>query len=235
MNGRSTQTGPVVLIADDDEFFRAALTALFRTRLGFSKAVEASSFDEAVEKIEQENGSVYLAVFDLKMPGLSNPANLRSIREVAPDVTLLVASSSERRADIFSCLEAGVHGYIPKRLGIDELERAVRHVLSGGMYVPRLLADVQGGSPASDRTAGELRGSGRRTGRLPDLTPRQRDVLELIVEGKSNKQIARDLGLGEGTVRVHMTALFRTLGVENRTAAAAAGSSMLSRPEFARH
>ena len=219
------------LISDDDEFFRAALSEILIARLGFSEAIETGSFDEAVECLDGQSGkkAVGLAMFDLSMPGISNPSNLRSVREMFPDVTVIVVSASDRRGDILSSLEAGVHGYVPKALGIGELERAVRRVLEGDIYVPSLLADVNG-APGDTRKGGNettaIPGGG---GQLPELTPRQKDVLGLIVGGKSNKEIARALGLGEGTVKVHMAALFRNLGVTNRTAAAAAAAPYMHR------
>ena len=218
------------LVADDDEFFRAAMTAILTSRIGFLRVIEARSFDEAADLLGSPPGDqeIGLAVFDLSMPGISNPTNLRSIRETVPGLPILVASASERRSDIISSLDAGVHGYVPKRLGIEELERAVRRVLAGDVYVPILLTDVwrTDDEALPSPGAGDREESRKSSPRPPDLTPRQREVLELIVQGKSNKEIARTLGLGEGTVRVHMTALFRNLEVVNRTAAAAVGSSL---------
>ena len=222
------------LIADDDEFFRAAVRAILTSSMGFADVVEAASFDEAVECLGdgEKGAAISLAVFDLSMPGISNPANLRSVRETIPNLPIIVASASERRCDIINSLDAGVHGYVPKRLGIEELERAIRIVLSGDVYVPILLTDVSRidaePSPEPARTNDLPRPV---TPRAPDLTPRQRDVLSLIVKGKSNKEIARALGLAEGTVRVHMTSMFRSLGVANRTAAAVAGSMLLADTE----
>lgn len=224
--------GSLALIADDDEFFRAAVRAILISSIGFADVFEAGSFDEAVEWLGEDNGgpSVTLAIFDLSMPGICNPANLRSIRETIPSLPVLVASASERRSDIISSLYAGVQGYVPKRLGIEELERAIRWVMNGDVYVPLLLTDVSRNDdgPLPVIAGPTSNGTERSPDAVPDLTPRQRDVLELIVQGLSNKEIARALGLAEGTVRVHMTSMFRSLGVSNRTAAAVAGSTLLN-------
>lgn len=229
MMNHAVSGNTTALVADDDEFFRAALHAILTSSLGFARVIEVGSFDEAADRLGEEGSSkaISLALFDLSMPGLSNPANLRSIREALPDITVVVISASERRSDILASLEAGVHGYVPKGLGISELERALGLVLDGTIYVPALLADISR-APDQVRTPWAERPTAAR--HFPELTPRQQDVLELIVKGKSNKEIARALDVREGTVRVHMTALFRNLGVTNRTAAAATAASMLGRP-----
>jgi DNA-binding NarL/FixJ family response regulator len=155
-----------------------------------------------------------------------------------------VVSASKRRNDILLALEAGAHGYIPKGLGPVELASAIRAVRSGSIYVPASIADLQeeeskpqdlrlrpaGPQPAADDKPQRL--PLRSSSVEPDtdethLTRRQRDVLELIVQGMSNKEIARALKLGEGTVKVHVAALFRVLGVTSRSAAAAAGMRRL--------
>lgn len=215
--------GPTALIADDDEFFRAALSASLTGPLGYAHVIQAGSFDEAVELLDSSIAThrVSLALFDLSMPGISNPWNLRSIREVMPDTTLVVVSASESRNDILRSLDAGVHGYVPKGLGIRELERALQFVLAGNIYVPRNISRIDD-SPLAV-SGGQARQAAP-AAQLPELTPRQRQVLEMIVNGKSNKEIARALQLGEGTVKMHMTALLRNLNVSNRTAAAAAAA-----------
>jgi DNA-binding NarL/FixJ family response regulator len=211
----------VALIADDDEFFRAALKNILVDRLAFDEIIEAASFDEALEFISQR-GDTSLALFDLSMPGMASAANLRAVRECFPHIRVGVVSGSNRREDIILALEAGVHGFVPKCLGIGLLVNAIQAVLDGIIYVPPCIADLP--SPSTQSTPQAIL--------APDassfFTPRQKDVLELITEGKSNKEIARALKLGEGTVKVHVAALFRVLGVSSRAAAAVAGSQLLA-------
>lgn len=224
-----SQTRHIALVADDDEFFRVAIEAILLDRLDIAEVIETGSLDEATERLG-ERDDITLALFDLAMPGMDSPANLAAVRETFPDMIIVMVSSSKRRSDVLGALEAGVHGYIPKGLGVDELTAALRTILAGSIYVPPLLAEVAGqesegaGAPATEaETAAEP---------APDLlarlTPRQRDVLELVVEGKANKEIARILDLGQGTVKIHLAALFRNLGVRNRSAAAVAGARLLS-------
>lgn len=214
----------VALVADDDEFFRMALCTVLKQRLGFTKVIETASFDEAVEELEKVGG-VSLALFDLSMPGIECPSALRTIRDSFEVERLAVVSASKQRRDILLSLEAGAHGFVSKDQGVDELETALRQILEGGMYVPRILADLEA---CANGEAGQARGS-RPHLKATQLTPRQGDVLELVVQGKSNKEIARALNLGPGTIKVHLAALFRSLGVANRAAAAVAGARLLER------
>jgi len=209
------------LIADDDEYFRIAIKSILIGRLGLSKVIETASFDEALERMDEERESVGIGLFDLSMPGMDSAANLRTVRELFPDVRVAVVSASRRRTDILMALEAGVHGYMPKTMGVENLAGAIRSIMDGAIYVPPLLAEL----PPDDGSARSF----PPTAALPHLTPRQREVLTLLVDGRSNKEIARSLDLGEGTVKIHLAALFRNLGVPNRAAAAVLGSRILGR------
>ena len=118
-----TSRNRVALIADDDEFFRMALATILTGKLGFSDVVQTASLDEAVEKLSAR-GDVSLALFDLAMPGMESPASLRAVRDCFTKLKIAVVSGSMRRRDILSALEAGVHGYVPKGLGVAELAHA---------------------------------------------------------------------------------------------------------------
>lgn len=214
------------LIADDDEFFRIALRSILLDRLGMSKVIETASLDEALERLSEPE-SVAVALFDLTMPGMESPASLGAVRELFPDTRVIVVSGSQRRRDVLTALEAGVHGYVPKALGVADLAHSLRLILDGMVYVPPSLPDLSSEGRGSGEPSGN-RAAARKPEKLSTLTPRQRDVLELIVAGSSNKEIARALKLGEGTVKVHLAALFRNLEVNNRAAAAAAGARLLS-------
>ena len=216
-------SGKAALIADDDEFFRMALRVILTDKLGYTKVVEASSLDDAVDLLS-ERSDISLALFDLSMPGMESAASLRAVRECFHDLRIAVVSGSQRRRDILLALASGVHGYVPKSAGAASIAHALRMVTDGVIYVPPSVAEIDG-------TGEEVEASGKDAPRATSdaLTPRQREVLELLVQGKSNKEIARTLSLGEGTVKVHMSALFRSLGTNSRSAAAACGSKLLSR------
>ena len=213
--GRSTKTA---LIVDDDEFFRMALRTILTNTLEFSEVLEAENFDQATALLSKNQ--IDLAVFDLVMPGMAGPGSLKSVRDRYPHLCLVMASISNRREDILLALQAGVNGYIPKSIGLKEFSSALTQILRGVVYVPASIA-----SPGIASSVDEIDLAESET--AATLTPRQKDVLTLVVKGNSNKEIARELGLGEGTVKVHLASLFRTLGVHSRSAAAAKGAAIV--------
>jgi DNA-binding NarL/FixJ family response regulator len=213
----------VALIADDDEFFRIALRTILTAELGFSEVIEAASLDEAIE-ILPEHSEISLALFDLAMPGMESPASLKAVRDFDPELRIAVVSASTDRYDILAALEAGVHGYVPKGLGAVDLAAAIRLITSGVIYVPPVLAH----RPTRQARFSEENPVDETLAPLPPvaLTPRQKDVLVLLVNGLSNKEIARRLDVSTGTVKIHLAALYRSLGVRNRQTAAAAGARL---------
>src|SRR5689334_7063211 len=210
------------LIADDDSYFRMAVSAILTTQLGFSRIIEAGSLDEAIEHLDQ-NSDVSVALLDLSMPGMTTLAHLRMVRENFPNARVAVVTGSQSRRDILLSLEAGVHGYVPKSLSITELTGALQRVLEGTLYVPSSLAVVDA-SPDEELPAKPSRPQDDDVEPAFILTKRQQEVLALLVKGKSNKEIALALKLGEGTVKVHLAAIFRHFGVNNRAAAAVAAT-----------
>jgi DNA-binding NarL/FixJ family response regulator len=207
------------LIVDDDEFFRMALRTVVAGTLGFSEVLEAENFDQATVLLS--GNKIDLAVFDLMMPGMAGPGSLKGVRDRFPDLCLVMATVSNRREDILLALQAGVNGYIAKSMGLKELSSALEQIVGGSVYVPASIASCSVTGSADEIAATAV------SDLAPTLTPRQKDVLTLIVKGNSNKEIARGLGLGEGTVKVHLAALFRVLGVRSRSAAAAKGATIV--------
>lgn len=219
----------LAIIADDDEFFRLAMVAILTRSFGFAEVIETQSLDMALETLAERGADVTLALFDLMMPGMDGAASLAAVRGGFPWVKVAVVSALNERAEILAALEVGAHGYILKGAGSTELSRAVGRILDGQIVVPASLADFAPPSAPTERArpapvvqARTERSPGDRTS---DLTPRQREVLALLVQGKSNKEIARGLHLGEGTVKVHVAALLRILDAPNRAAAAVIGTT----------
>lgn len=208
----------IAVIADDHGMYRMGLALTLKDRLGFDEVAEAASLDEALERLGEADG-VALALFDLSMPGMESAASLAAVRECYPDLPIAVVSGSENRNDVLDALAAGVNGFVPKSLVDDDLVAALGTIVSGAIFVPATLATV-----ATPRLAAPPSESV-----LDRLTPRQRDVLGLLIEGRSNKEIARALDLGQGTVKIHLAALFRHLGVRNRAAAVAAAAPLLAK------
>lgn len=209
------------LIVDVDEQFRRALRKCLASEFCFRDCVEAETVNAALDLLG-EGGPFRIAVFDLFTLGEQSADNLRRLRACFPDMPIAIVSTSTARRDILAALEAGVHGYIPKASGMRVTGAGLRAVLSGAIYVPSSIASVGADDEsaifftADDNCEQDNMNS-------ECLTPRQSEVLHLVVEGKSNKEIARHLNLAEGTIKVHMSALFRGLGVSSRSAAAALG------------
>jgi DNA-binding NarL/FixJ family response regulator len=207
-----------VLVADDHEVFRIGLVQLLRRRLKVTSFLEAEVFAEVIRHLKETNPT--LAIIDLRMPGLSDPKDFVRMRLLRPDTRIVVLSASDSREDILGALTAGVHGYIIKSQHTDQLIDRLRYVLSGEIYVPPVLAEQP---PQPKRMEANC-------GVEPvqkALSSRQRQVLKGLVEGKSNKQIAQALNVAEGTVKMHLAALFRVLGATNRAHAAALGKQYI--------
>ena len=199
-----------VLIADDHALFRMGLAQLLQSEFGVKRFLEASAFQEVIEHLKQKD--VTLLILDLRIPGLSSSKDIAQIRRLRPDALVVVLSASDRREDILEALSAGVHGYIVKSQQIDGLIDCLRYIFSGEIYVPPILSEHANRSSRPQKRA---------------LTSRQRQVLEGVVAGKANKEIAQALNLAEGTVKMHLAALFRALGATNRAHAAALGKQLV--------
>jgi DNA-binding NarL/FixJ family response regulator len=145
-----------------------------------------------------------LIVLDLTLPGIDGFELLRELRRDWPDIPVLVLSATHDQATIEHALDLGAMGFIPKTANAHLLLDALQLILSGGVYVPADATD--GASPRPIAKPAEL-----------GLTMRQADVLKLLVQGKPNKLICRDLRLSEGTVKVHVSAILRALNVHTRT------------------
>jgi len=209
MSQEANAAGWTIGLADDHPIMRAALaTAL--AELGAPRFVEASDAQGALALVEA-HPDLDLLLVDLRMPGASGLDTIRTLRARAPQVPLVVVTADEDPAQVAALLALGVSGYVPKSEPPAVIVSAVRLVLAGGTYVPpRLLSSSAG---AGDGT--------------PDLTPRQVEVLRLLAQGLPNKSIANALGVSEGTVKVHLIAVFRALNVRNRTAAVLAAKGHL--------
>ncbi len=193
------------LIADDHAVSRRGVATLISHALNIPIVLEAEDLAGAMTHVVDER--LVLAIVDLKMPGMTGPGDIAQIRQARPDLPLAVMSGSDDRNDMLTCLAAGVHGYILKSADEDEIVAALKQIMSGQIYVPPALAESKSRSPEKPAPP-------------PTLTPRQHDVLDLLKQGKTNKEIARELDLSESTVKIHIAGLFRALGVRNRVEAA---------------
>lgn len=212
------------LIADDDDFFRLALKVILIKQLSIAEVLETASLDDALEAMAV-NRSVRFAFFDLNMSGLDTFAGIRATREAFPAVKVAVVSASRDRSDVLRALDAGAHGFVPKGEGVKQLEKAIKAIGEGAVYVPEFLTDIRNAGAGSLNRAFEP--SVPEANQLENLTPRQHDVLTHVVKGMSNKEIARALSVSESAVKFHMAALCLRMGVKNRTEIAARASRLL--------
>ena len=199
--------GPLIALADDHPIVRCALKSALATMNGPTRFVEAGDAAATLAMVERES-AIDLLLMDFHMPGADGAATVRTIRERVPQLPVAIVSADEDPAMVAKLLQLGVCGFIPKSDSADVIAGAVRLILAGGTYVPPRLAGRFANAPAPETRLG--------------LTARQLDVLQLLGTGMTNKHIARELGITEGTVKVHLLAVFRVLNVRNRTAAVVA-------------
>lgn len=192
-----------ILVAEDHVVARVGVTTIVNKQKDMKVVAEATNGAEAVDLYRAHRPDV--ALLDLRMPIVSGIDAILSIRSEFPAARTIALTSYGGDADIRRALKAGVRAYLTKDLLLDELLTAIRAVHRGETYVPATLASVL--SAQASR---------------PDLTPRELQILELVVRGFVNKQIAFSLNISEFTIKNHMKRLLSKLGVQDRTQAATA-------------
>jgi len=211
-----------ILVVDDHPLIREAVQAVI-ARLEPGATVLAAGDSERGFAIAASESDLELVLLDLNMPGLSGVPALKAWRSRCPDVPVVVLSSAEDRPTVLAAIGAGAAGFIPKSSPNEVMLNALRLVLAGGKYLPpEALTPVDSSGAKAARAPSEKALSLETLG----LTDRQAQVLKLIAEGKSNKLICRELDLAERTVKAHISAVFRALGVSTRTQAALAAAKL---------
>lgn len=204
-----------VIIADEDEYFRIAFKTLLEKHLSVSDVQDAISIAEAINAL-RDGKTTDLLVVEM---GLLDPealTTLKSIRSEHPTIRIMVLGEAARKSDLLSILRVGINGFVLKDVGADNLVKAIDQVLKGVVFIQELEDDL------FEPEAGNIE---------LGLTPRQFEVMKLIADGKSNKEIGQLLDLAEGTIKAHMKVIFKRLGVKNRAAAAIAGLKWLQKSE----
>jgi two-component system NarL family response regulator len=190
-----------LLIVDDHPAFRAGLVALLADQADLRVAAECGDGREAVALYRRERPDVVL--MDLRLPGMGGVEAILAIRQEYPDARVIVLTTFDADEDIHRAIQSGAKSYLMKDMSKAEIVGAIRAVQSGEKALPPVIA---------------ARLAERR--RRPELTLRELEVLQLLVKGRSNKEIAAGLSLSEDTVKSHLKTLFAKLGVQDRTAAA---------------
>ncbi len=209
-----------ILVADDHRLIVEAVKEKLSELEGGITFVLALTVDEIFAGASED---LDLAIVDLNMPGAVGYSHIDELRRRYPALPVIVLSGDDHADVMRTALDSGVLGFIPKAYSPEIMISAVRLALAGGVYVPPMMlpslapgATVKAGGPppaqveTASRTLAHLRNV---------LTERQVEVLRLLSQGKPNKLIGRSLGISEGTVKIHLAAIFRALNVRNRTEA----------------
>ena len=200
-----------VLIADDHALFRDGLSVHLERIDPQAVIFQAGNFSQAL-KIADDEKKLDLVIMDLDMPDMNWEEAIKDIKEKSSDARFVIMSASEDNRNIRKSLEYGVCGYIPKRSETKVVTGALKLIMDGGTYLPpSVLEQNSSASGLSKNTVPS--GTGKK------LTNRQSQVLELVAQGMSNKQIAYEMGVSEATVKLHINALLRAVGATNRTQA----------------
>jgi DNA-binding NarL/FixJ family response regulator len=230
-----------LMLLDDHALVRTALESVIQS-LGRVVSVLSVGTAAQARSALAESGPLDLVILDLQLPDADGFTLMTEWRRTHPGMRVVILSASEHPTDVLRALEEGALGFIPKRTPIEVLMHALRMVMSGGVYVPPMALGV--GAPLGERNpwagllvaqegGAPLRASSvQRTGGAEEpprdlhFTPRQSEVLELLLQGQPNKLIARHLNLSVETVKDHVASILRLLGVSSRTQAVLAVSHL---------
>lgn len=211
-----------VIVVDDHALIREGIAQLLKRLDPAIEVAQAASCDEAFAVLDAD-ADCALVLMDLQLPGMSGEEGLALMRERHPGIPVVILSGVRDRDIVLATIRAGAMGFIPKTHSSDLLLGALEFVLvRRGIYLPPeafIEWDAAGGGPGR---------AGAATTRPAELglTPRQAEVLYLVLQGRSNKLICRELNLSEGTVKTHLTAVLRALNVTTRTEAVVAANRL---------
>ncbi len=201
-----------VFLADDHRLFRQGLISLLQDEPDIEVVGEATDGPTAVHLVCTLKPDVVL--MDVHMPGLSGTEATRAILQQCPETAILMLTVSEDDEDLFDAVRAGARGYLLKNVDAEDLVEAIRCVARGeAVLSPPMTARLMAGFRATERQAFPPRTAG--------LTPREHEILRLLAQGATNREIARALHISEHTVKTHVHHILEKLGVENRAQAAA--------------
>ncbi len=197
-----------VIIAEDHPLFRAALQSALQQTLDTPQIAEADSIATLQTVLEQET-QPNLVLLDLNMPGAHGFSGLLYMVGHYPNVPVLVISAQDEDNTIRKAISYGATGFIPKSASMTTIKQAIQKTIAGERWLPEHITTIEESN--IEKSAIEQK--------IATLTPQQFRVLGMISEGMLNKQIAWELNISEATIKAHVTAIFRKLGVRNRTQA----------------
>ena len=194
-----------ILTIDDHGMFRFGLRLILEQSFTDARVHEAATISEGLE-IAERNSGIDLALVDLQFPGEDGVDAIVALREMSPETRVAALTASEAPSDMARVREAGAMGYVRKTLGPAALRNVIELIMSGERFFPIPDEPRDGSGPAASAPVAAVR-----------LTRRQKEILQGLVDGLSNKEIARKLDIIEGTVKAHIRSLMGKLGVRNRT------------------
>ncbi len=203
-----------VLMIDDHGMFRHGLRLTLQQQFADVEILEAATIDQGMALVEQ-GGPIDLALIDLFLAGEDGVDAFQRLRTISPDTPAAALTASEDVNDVNRVMAAGAMGYIKKSFGPDVLKNIIQLILSGERFYPVLQPDAAVAGPGRRDLAESARQPA--TDATVELTPRQKEILRGLVNGRSNKEIARDLNIIEGTVKAHIRNMMGKLRVRNRT------------------
>ncbi len=210
------QLAQKIIIADDHPLFRAALRQAVTQAVPGVEIVEADSLAAVQEAVEQ-HGDADLVLLDIHMPGTHGFSGLVFLRGQHPGVPVVVVSGSEETHVMKRAIDYGASGFIPKSAPLETISEAIAAVLEGEEWLPQELTENMDEVSEEDQQFAAA---------LASLTPQQFRVLTMLTEGLLNKQIAYELSVSEATIKAHVTAILRKLGVHSRTQAVIAAQRL---------
>ncbi|MBY4675865.1 response regulator [Marinobacterium arenosum] len=200
-----------ILIADDHPLFREAINNVIRTGFAGCETFETQDLDSALE-LTQQHDDLDLILLDLNMPGMNGLNGLITLRNEAPTIPVVIVSAEEDKQIVLQAITYGAVGFITKSSPREQMTEALEQILAGNVYLP---SDIIRASQPESRSRRQEE-SQIPPELLNSLTRRQLLVLERMSKGESNKQIAYNLNIAETTVKAHVSAILRKLGVHNR-------------------
>lgn len=213
-----------ILVADDHVLFRRGLELLLLKQYPDAILIGADDAAEALSQISRQE-QIDLVLLDLTLPDIHGPSDIRRFVERTRDSKVAVLSPHSKSAVATACIAAGARAFIPKSVNERVLHHAIELIWAGEIYLPASVVVEIGNSRHNATIPANVAKLGP-DNPLRQLSSRQQEVLALLVEGNSNKEIGRQLGLLENTVKAHIRTLFRKLGVHNRTQAVLNAASL---------
>ncbi|WP_158967962.1 response regulator transcription factor [Paraglaciecola sp. L3A3] len=199
-----------ILIVDDHTLFREGLSYVLENLAHAITTIEANNYQEAVNRLELEP-DIDLVLLDLALPGENGFTLLDFCRNQFPTISVVVLSATKQQSDLMQAIKGGAMGFIPKDASSKTMLSALRSIMQGDIYFP---ASISEQPTAENQNTSDA------------FTPRQKEVIIKMMQGLSNKKIALEMDIAEATIKMHVTAIFKHLGVNNRTEATLAAQKL---------